>query len=191
MRNLGGSPAHFATNPALQPARTGSATASTHATRDRDLVPGVCRGKAHRHENLGYAGRRALSRNWSGETLADHRADRKPWLTAMLTSRRARTPSTTAGSASTPRPRLPFGSCTSSPIAAERAGHSVGGAAAALRQVPGRGHRYRQQADRSRARGGSVSSKKPRDVILHISHALPLRAASGGIWLQLIAAAAG
>jgi len=49
------------------------------------LVPGLCRGKAHRHENLGYAGRRVLvSRKWSGKTLADHRADRKAWLIAML-----------------------------------------------------------------------------------------------------------
>jgi len=49
------------------------------------LMPGLCRGKAHRHENLGYAGRRVLvSRKWSGKTLADHRADRKAWLTAML-----------------------------------------------------------------------------------------------------------
>jgi hypothetical protein len=49
------------------------------------LVPGLCKGKAHRPENLGYAGRRCLvSRKWSGKTLADHRADRKAWLTAML-----------------------------------------------------------------------------------------------------------
>jgi hypothetical protein len=34
------------------------------------LVPGLCRGKAHRYENLGYAGRRVLvSRKWSGKTL--------------------------------------------------------------------------------------------------------------------------
>jgi hypothetical protein len=50
-----------------------------------DLVPGLCRGKAHRTENLGYAGRRVLvSRKWSGKTLTDHRADRKAWLVAML-----------------------------------------------------------------------------------------------------------
>jgi hypothetical protein len=50
-----------------------------------DLVPGLCRGKAHRFENLGYAGRRVLvSRKWSGKTLTDHRADRKAWLMAML-----------------------------------------------------------------------------------------------------------
>jgi hypothetical protein len=49
------------------------------------LVPGQCNGKAHRAEHLGYAGRRVLvSRKWSGKTLADHRAARKAWLTAML-----------------------------------------------------------------------------------------------------------
>jgi hypothetical protein len=47
--------------------------------------PGCCKGKAHRREYLGYAGRRVLvSRKWSGKTLADHRADRKAWLTGML-----------------------------------------------------------------------------------------------------------
>jgi hypothetical protein len=46
---------------------------------------GCCKGKAHRREYLGYAGRRVLvSRKWSGKTLADHRADRKTWLTATL-----------------------------------------------------------------------------------------------------------
>jgi hypothetical protein len=49
------------------------------------LRPGHCRGKAHRPEHLGYAGRRVLvSRKWSGKTLADHRADRKVWLLATL-----------------------------------------------------------------------------------------------------------
>jgi hypothetical protein len=49
------------------------------------LRPGQCKGKAHRAEHLGYAGRRVLtSRKWSGKTLADHRADRKAWLVAML-----------------------------------------------------------------------------------------------------------
>ncbi len=49
------------------------------------LIPGRCNGKAHRAENLGYAGRRVLvSRRWSGKTLADHRAGRKAWLLAML-----------------------------------------------------------------------------------------------------------
>jgi len=43
------------------------------------LTPGHRKGKAHRREHLGYAGRRVLvSRKWSGKTLADHRGDRKP-----------------------------------------------------------------------------------------------------------------
>jgi hypothetical protein len=49
------------------------------------LVPGRCKGKAHRREHLGYAGRRVLvSRRWSGKTLADHRAERQAWLTEIL-----------------------------------------------------------------------------------------------------------
>jgi hypothetical protein len=49
------------------------------------MRPGCCKGKAHRPENLGYAGRRVLvSRKWSGKTLADHRGDRKAWLLSML-----------------------------------------------------------------------------------------------------------
>jgi hypothetical protein len=49
------------------------------------LRPGACKGKAHRPEHLGYAGRRVLvSRKWSGKTLADHRGDRKAWLVEML-----------------------------------------------------------------------------------------------------------
>jgi hypothetical protein len=49
------------------------------------LVPGRCKGKAHRPEYLGYAGRRCwTSRKWSGKTLADHRAERKQWLIDML-----------------------------------------------------------------------------------------------------------
>ena len=48
-------------------------------------VPGACKGKAHRPEHLGYAGRRVLiSRKWSGKTLADHRGDRKAWLIETL-----------------------------------------------------------------------------------------------------------
>jgi hypothetical protein len=49
------------------------------------MRPGACKGKAHRREHLGYAGRRVLvSRKWSGKTLADHRADRKAWLMETL-----------------------------------------------------------------------------------------------------------
>ena len=49
------------------------------------LTPSACKGKAHRREHLGYAGRRVLvSRKWSGKTLADHRADRRNWLLSTL-----------------------------------------------------------------------------------------------------------
>ena len=49
------------------------------------LRPGHCKGKAHRREHLGYAGRRVLvSRKWSGKTLTDHRADRQAWILATL-----------------------------------------------------------------------------------------------------------
>jgi hypothetical protein len=51
----------------------------------KGLRPGYCKGKAHRREHLGYAGRRVLvSRKWSGKTLADHRADRQQWLVTTL-----------------------------------------------------------------------------------------------------------
>jgi replication initiator protein RepSA len=51
----------------------------------KGLMPGACKGKAHRPDHLGYAGRRVLvSRKWSGKTLADHRGDRKQWLMETL-----------------------------------------------------------------------------------------------------------
>ena len=58
-----------------------------HPAQERQAghAAGRCKGKAHRREYLGYAGRRVLvSRRWSGKTLADHRADRKTWLTQSL-----------------------------------------------------------------------------------------------------------
>jgi replication initiator protein RepSA len=49
------------------------------------LVPGRCKGKAHRRDYLGYGGQRVLtSRKWSGKTLADHRGDRQAWLIETL-----------------------------------------------------------------------------------------------------------
>ena len=51
----------------------------------KGLIPGRCKGKAHRPEHLGYAGRRVwTSRKWSGKTLADHRGDRRQWLMDAL-----------------------------------------------------------------------------------------------------------
>jgi hypothetical protein len=49
------------------------------------MVPGGCKGKGHRPEHCGYAGRRVLtSRKWSGKTLTDHRGDRKAWIIETL-----------------------------------------------------------------------------------------------------------
>jgi len=49
------------------------------------LRPGSCRGKAHRPEHLGHAGRRVLvSRKWSGKTLRDHRSDRRDWVLDLV-----------------------------------------------------------------------------------------------------------
>ena len=70
----------------------------------RGMRPGGCRGKAHRREYLGYAGRRVLvSRKWSGKTLADHRADRKSWLPPARAP--SPTPAVTPGSRSSPATR--------------------------------------------------------------------------------------
>ncbi len=47
--------------------------------------PGRCKGKVHQRATLGFGGRRVLvSRHWSGKTLADHRADAKAWVRALL-----------------------------------------------------------------------------------------------------------
>jgi hypothetical protein len=49
------------------------------------LVPGRCKGKVHQHRTLGFTGRRVLlSRQWSGKTLADHRADNRAWVRTIL-----------------------------------------------------------------------------------------------------------
>ncbi|MEV4373697.1 replication initiator [Nonomuraea sp. NPDC049637] len=49
------------------------------------MVPGRCRGKAHKPQHLGYAGRRVLvSRKWSNKTLAEHKQDRRTWVLEAL-----------------------------------------------------------------------------------------------------------
>lgn len=49
------------------------------------LTPGRCRGRVHQRATLGLGGRRVLiSRQWSGKTLADHRADNRAWVRALL-----------------------------------------------------------------------------------------------------------
>jgi hypothetical protein len=49
------------------------------------LRPGRCKGRVHQHATLGIGGRRVLiSRQWSGKTLADHKADAHAWVRALL-----------------------------------------------------------------------------------------------------------
>lgn len=51
------------------------------------MVSGQCKGKAHRAEHLGIAGRRVLvSRKWSGKTLADHAGERAAFVRQLLTA---------------------------------------------------------------------------------------------------------
>jgi hypothetical protein len=46
---------------------------------------GVCKGKAHKPEHLGIAGRRVLvSRKWSNKTLDDHHAERATFVRQLL-----------------------------------------------------------------------------------------------------------
>jgi hypothetical protein len=50
------------------------------------LIPGQCSSKAHDREHLGLGGRRVLvSRQWSGKTLSQHRADRAAVVRQVLT----------------------------------------------------------------------------------------------------------
>ncbi len=47
--------------------------------------PGGCKGKAHRPQHLGIAGRRVLvSRKWSNKSLSDHRAERTAFVRQLL-----------------------------------------------------------------------------------------------------------
>jgi hypothetical protein len=49
------------------------------------LRPGHCKGRVHQKATLGIGGRRVLvSRDWSGKTLADHRADAHAWVKSLL-----------------------------------------------------------------------------------------------------------
>jgi hypothetical protein len=56
-----------------------------HSAR-HSTTPGRCKGKAHRPEHLGIAGRRVLvSRKWSNKTLDDHRTERGEFVRQLLT----------------------------------------------------------------------------------------------------------
>ncbi|WP_331253130.1 replication initiator [Micromonospora echinospora] len=68
-------------------ARTDSRCRRRRPTRRRQarLAPRPRTGKVHQRTTLGFTGRRVLvSRQWSGKTLADHRADNRAWIRAIL-----------------------------------------------------------------------------------------------------------
>jgi len=55
-----------------------------HGAR-HSMTPGRCKGKTHKPEHLGIAGRRVLvSRKWSNKTLDDHRAERDEFVRQLL-----------------------------------------------------------------------------------------------------------
>ena len=59
-------------------------TIQPHGAR-HSMTPGRCKGKAHKPEHLGIAGRRVLvSRKWSNKTLQDHRAERGEFVRQLL-----------------------------------------------------------------------------------------------------------
>jgi hypothetical protein len=74
------------------------------------LIPGMCRGKAHKRDTLGCGGRRVLvSRYWTGKTLTEHKADRAAVVRAVLAEAGIEAPdvdrysATVAGSDGRPR----------------------------------------------------------------------------------------
>ncbi|MBI3686670.1 MAG: replication initiation protein [Actinobacteria bacterium] len=80
------------------------------------LHPGHCKGRVHQKTTLGIGGRRVLvSRDWSGKTLADHRADATAWVRALLGVTTGTDDAPTPAAAGTtppdptgPTPRVPF-----------------------------------------------------------------------------------
>ncbi|PRX47562.1 hypothetical protein B0I33_105141 [Prauserella shujinwangii] len=55
------------------------------AEATQGLIPGACKGKAHRPATLGYRGRRCLvSRKWSGRNLTEHRQQRRDHVMRVL-----------------------------------------------------------------------------------------------------------
>ncbi|MET8653833.1 replication initiator [Nocardia aurea] len=49
------------------------------------MIPGRCKGKAHRRDTLGLPGQRVLNSNlWTGKTVADHKAERAEFVRQTL-----------------------------------------------------------------------------------------------------------
>src|SRR5829696_1186499 len=64
-----------------------AAVRRTTRPADPALIPGRCLSKTHDREHLSVGGRRVLvSREWSGQTLLEHRADRAAVVREALLS---------------------------------------------------------------------------------------------------------
>ena len=132
------------------------------------LRPGHCRGKAHRREHLGYAGRRVLvSRKWSGKTLADHRADRKSLAPPDTRHPRDRPRPLRLGTRHPrrPRPHVP----RTAPAAPHRRAQPMDGRA---RQSQARGDRKQPPGSFGNREGGLMGSQ--RDELLTVAQVLAL-----------------
>ncbi len=148
------------------------------------LVPGACKGKAHRPEHLGYAGRRVLvSRKWSGKTLADHRADRKNWLLSTLGVQTD--PARYAWEPVTPRRPRPHGTRPASPARRRRPPALAGSSRRS--QTPG-GHPARSRSFGNRGGGMTPETDKPvGERLLTVSEAAAILSTSERFPRRLIA----
>ncbi len=80
---------------ARRSARCGCSTACSPKGARHAMEPGVCKGKAHRPQHLGIAGRRVLvSRKWSNKTLDDHARERTAFVRQLLDQAPASGPAT-------------------------------------------------------------------------------------------------
>ncbi|HEX6970023.1 MAG TPA: replication initiator [Micromonosporaceae bacterium] len=118
------------------------------------LTPGRCTGKVHQRRTLGFTGRRVLiSRQWSGKTLADHRADNRDWIRTILTGAFAdheTDPATQPGDPDRYRFQLARPDDPDVPPLAHRL----------LRAIAER-HRWREQLNHARDRLTAVSATPP------------------------------
>ncbi len=79
----------FAETLRVEPCSPTCANWLAYGVQPRQARPGLtlgrCMGKAHKRATLGFGGRRVLvSRQWSGKSLADHKADRRAFVAALL-----------------------------------------------------------------------------------------------------------
>ena len=94
-------------------APTGCSTASSPRAPTPSCGPATARASVHQKATLGIGGRRVLvSRDWSGKTLADHRADAHAWVRALLGISHRRRP---------PRPAADRATAAPAPVAWEMA----------------------------------------------------------------------